>query len=95
MTKSVSTIATRIRAARTMKSMSTRALARAAGLSPGTVSKIETQDGSEHSVEVKTVLALADALKVSRAWLLTGEGSPELSTKEDEGDTENEVVSTT
>ena len=95
MTKSVSTIATRIRAARTMKSLSTRALARAAGLSPGTISKIETQDASEHSVEVKTVLAIADALGINRAWLLTGEGAPELSTKEDEDERGSEVVSTT
>jgi transcriptional regulator with XRE-family HTH domain len=52
---------------RTQRGLSQRALARRAGLSPSTVSRIERQQGP---IRIDTLSALADALRVSVRRLL-------------------------
>lgn len=49
-------------------------IASATGLSPATIYRIRA--GAVLSLTVVDAVRLADALKVSRVWLLTGEGQP-------------------
>jgi transcriptional regulator with XRE-family HTH domain len=68
----VHAIAGRLRYAREKLALGSRELSTKAGLSVGTVSSLES--GHVTRVELRTMLRLADALGVSRAWLCWGEG---------------------
>lgn len=68
-------IATRLAAARAFRGLGSRELGSLAGVSEATVSSIE--GGRVLGLEVVTAYRLADALRVRRAWLLTGDGLPE------------------
>lgn len=65
-------VAGRLRAAREFRGLGSRELGELAGLSEATVSSIE--GGRVKGLEVATAFKLADALRVRRAWLLTGDG---------------------
>lgn len=66
------TIADRIRFAREINKMRSRALDRAANLSPGHTAVIESRD--DGGIESGTATKIAAALHVSLDWLLTGQG---------------------
>lgn len=79
--KEFSDIVDRIRSARIMRGLGSRELSKLSGLSSAAVSRLETRkvDG----IEVSTLVQIADALGVRRAWLLTGEGGPETGPRKD------------
>ena len=76
-------IVDRIKAARVMRGLGSRELAKRAGLSSAAVSRLETR--KVEGLEVATLVQIADALGVRREWLLTGEGSPDPSKRRDSG----------
>lgn len=69
-------IAKRLEMARAWRGLGSRELGEDASLSEATVSSIENERVA--GVEVATLFKLADALKVRRAWLICGDGLPEL-----------------
>lgn len=69
----LSTIPGRVRYARTLRGLSTRALGEQAGLSLAAVSFLETQSSGD-GVKVGTIVALARVLGCAPAWLAFGEG---------------------
>lgn len=88
--KELKALVARVREARAARGMGSRELSLAANLSTGTVSAIEC--GHVQRVELLTLNRLADALKVSRAWLATGAGSMDV--EEAAGSAENSGDST-
>lgn len=69
--RDISAIADRILAARTIRGLGSRELARLAGMSSAATSRVENY---RRGISVQTVFRFADALKVRRAWLVTGDG---------------------
>lgn len=67
----VQSVGARIRSARSVRGLGSRALDRAAGLREGHVAMIEGRAGD---IEGQTAAAIAKALDVSLEWLLSGEG---------------------
>ena len=88
--KELKEIVVRLKTARDFRSMGSRELSEAAGLSTGTVTAIEC--GHYGRVEVRTLIRLAKALRVSRAWLETGVGEMVLPADSEDG---VQVVATT
>jgi ribosome-binding protein aMBF1 (putative translation factor) len=77
--RDISKIADRVLAARTLRGLGSRELARLAGMSAAATSRVEHY---RRGITVQTVFRLADALRVRRAWLITGEGRMELDEKD-------------
>jgi transcriptional regulator with XRE-family HTH domain len=65
------TTAERLRSARKSRGLSQETLARQIAMSVKTIVRIERGD---YTTSIGTLRTLADALGVSPAWLLTGEG---------------------
>ena len=77
--RDISKIADRVLAARTLRGLGSRELARLAGMSAAATSRVERY---RRGITVQTVFRLADALRVRRAWLITGEGRMDLEEKD-------------
>jgi transcriptional regulator with XRE-family HTH domain len=81
-----------------MRGLGSRELSKLSGLSAAAVSRLETR--KVHGIDVATLVQIADALGVRRAWLLTGEGEPDRGVRRDSSTKtiskkpENVVVST-
>ena len=71
----------RIRQLREERGMSQEALARAAGLSVGVVTKLERTKGRQQDVRLGTAVALADALGVTVDELIRPKGEKPLPQK--------------
>lgn len=72
-------MAYRIRELRTAAGMSQEELARKSGISRPVISKLETTDGDK--VTVKTLVAIADALKVEPSYLFLPRAYTEIDNK--------------
>ena len=72
-------MAYRIRELRTAAGMSQEDLAKKSGISRPVVSKLETTDGDK--VTVKTLVAIADALKVEPSYLFLPRAYTEIDNK--------------
>lgn len=72
-------MAYRIRELRTAAGMSQEELAKRSGISRPVISKLETTDGDK--VTVKTLVAIADALKVEPSYLFLPRAYTEIDNK--------------
>lgn len=72
-------MAYRIRELRTAAGMSQEELAKKSGISRPVISKLETTDGDK--VTVKTLVAIADALKVEPSYLFLPRAYTEIDNK--------------